>query len=568
MLSLASSLVFGLCPQGIPNPPVVINEFQYDEYTRAVDVSEYVELYNRSAAPVDISGWTLTNHDVAAANTLVYTVQANTILQPGQYWVMGAAGVTNVNQVLAILPGQTEILRNENQALTLRNLANVIVDTVAQETNKGTLGNPTLQEGDGIWGNFQCTPSYESSWSRARDGYDTNNNGRDFRIQPWTPGATNTLNPRPTYFDIFDQYTVGAVLTEWGGSFKPARAIDPTQLQAPNPNVIPASPQGGKAAIFWDETGGGNMNMLLADIREDWLFEAYVYFDAVLRPAGEYESWGIGAQGGTCSFFNHPDPSRTLYTTPAANGNSGVAWVYQITSTGGWLYLVDHNDGGKDHVLLGKIQIQQGVNDGWQRLRLQAKGRRVEGIFGGAYGTAAGTHISGYMSSPAAGGLYVGYRELLANNGATRPVTMDLVTIASPVFGEGEIGNAVATTKGTPTLTPNGFPMLGWAGYQVDGSGLAPNSQSLYVIGGTQLGAPIHLGAIGGQQGSYVYISLDAPFAVPTNANGLSSLPLPLPNNSALQGASIYLQNFDVDVALALPLPVGNSKALKLTLGL
>ena len=34
--------------------------------------------------------------------------------------------------------------------------------------------------------------------------------------------------------------------------------ITPGTVDAYNPSVIPASPQGGNAIIAWDETGGGN----------------------------------------------------------------------------------------------------------------------------------------------------------------------------------------------------------------------------------------------------------------------------------------------------------------------
>src|SRR5215510_4435251 len=98
------TLGFAPAPQGLPNAPVVINEIQYDEYSVSPDVREFVELYNRSLIPVDISGWTLTNKDAASA-PVVYTIPASTILQPGGFWVMGSALVPNVNQVLALAPG-------------------------------------------------------------------------------------------------------------------------------------------------------------------------------------------------------------------------------------------------------------------------------------------------------------------------------------------------------------------------------------------------------------------------------------------------------------------------------
>ena len=58
MLSLVLATA-AFAPQG-PGPslaPVVINEFAYDD--AGVDDKEFVELWNRTNAPVDISGWVL-----------------------------------------------------------------------------------------------------------------------------------------------------------------------------------------------------------------------------------------------------------------------------------------------------------------------------------------------------------------------------------------------------------------------------------------------------------------------------------------------------------------------------
>src|SRR5688572_2143196 len=146
LLLLASFTV----PQG--PAPVVINEIVTDDTT--TDDREFVELYNRSPQPVDISGWTVrAENNVAVIGT--YVVPANTILQSGAFWVMGTAMVPNVHQVI----GTTGLFHDELGAATLRDTQSVIVDTVAYETNKN-LGavpplNPSLFEGPGVWGNFR-----------------------------------------------------------------------------------------------------------------------------------------------------------------------------------------------------------------------------------------------------------------------------------------------------------------------------------------------------------------------------------------------------------------------------
>ena len=566
MLNALLGMTLGLCPlpQGLPNAPVVINEIQYDEFSVSPDLREFVELYNRSAVPMDISGWTVTNKDGPNA-AVVYTVPANTILLPGGFWVMGSTLVPGVHQVLSLAPARTELLWNENAAITLRDTGSLIMDTVFQEANKGIF-DATLKEAEGLWGNFQSTTGMDSSWSRIRDGHDTNDNGRDFRTVPWTPGASNSLASLLPYFSLFDQNNVNDTPPEFGGSFKLARVVDPAVATIYNPNAIPPSPQGGKALLMWDDVGGGNSNMLLSDTQRDWLFEAYVYFDSLSEVAGEYETWSVGF-GSTCSLFNTPDPSRTLFATASANGNTGVCWTFQNTSTGSVLYLVDHNNGGADHVVLGQIPLTHNVNDGWQRLRLEVHGDRVEGWFGGTLGRGDGQRIAGTLAASVPNGFYVGYRELIFNNLTCRPFTCDVLSIGNPRSAVAEIGTAVPTTRGLPALDTLGFPTLGWQGFGLKSTGLVPNGTTAFVLGATLLATPIDLRLLGGQTGSMVYQSLDLVLTAPSNPQGEATLTLSIPPVSALSGASLFAQNLDPDLALLIPLPLGNSKTLKLTLG-
>ena len=97
--------------------------------------------------------------------------------------MLGDANVPNVDLAKA-----SGFLQNSNESITIYDAGQNLIDTLVYEANKG-LFNSTLAEGEGIWGNFTCIEGNNSSWSRLRDGYDTNNNGHDFRIQPWSPGT-------------------------------------------------------------------------------------------------------------------------------------------------------------------------------------------------------------------------------------------------------------------------------------------------------------------------------------------------------------------------------------------
>ncbi|MGH7149933.1 MAG: lamin tail domain-containing protein, partial [Planctomycetota bacterium] len=184
--------------QGPSTAPVVVNEFAYDD--QGTDTVEFVELYNRSGAPVDISGWTVDCGDttvcagvcatpgcLAANNNPDTVIPAATILPAGGYWLIGPATLPGVNQV-------GSFLENDREWIVLRDAASAIVDAVAYETNiADACFPPTNQEGPGIHGNNvmiegSAAPygAQNLSVSRVLNGYDSDNNGTDFALLPWT----------------------------------------------------------------------------------------------------------------------------------------------------------------------------------------------------------------------------------------------------------------------------------------------------------------------------------------------------------------------------------------------
>src|SRR5262245_13638215 len=152
------ALALFLLLQGPSTAPVVINEFVYDD--QGTDNVEFVELYNRSGAPVDISGWTVDCGDAPAAcqttctpgcsettnNNADFVIPAATILPAGGYWVIGMAAVPGVNQVTL------STLENDMEWIVLLDSTSAIVDAVSYETN---LNNPCFPasyvEGPGIF---------------------------------------------------------------------------------------------------------------------------------------------------------------------------------------------------------------------------------------------------------------------------------------------------------------------------------------------------------------------------------------------------------------------------------
>jgi hypothetical protein len=555
-------LLCALAPQGGP-APVVINEFVYDDgssSTSVPDLREFVELYNRTSSPIDISGWAVVAADTGGVKK-TYTIPGSTILPGNDYWVIGSPTVPNVDQIV----GTADLLENDQEALVLYDGNGRIIDTLVYEANKiQPIWNPAFVEGQGVWGNFtssDTTPSVgETSWQRMLDGHDTNNNGRDFRLGPTSPGQSNNLPPRPVFGTTFDGGTVDAPVTEFAGSFKFPHHVDPTQISQFNRKVRPLSPQGGKAMAAWDDVGGGNSNMFLALPVADVIVEAYVYFDAKLENAGYYESWSFGVQGTTCGYFNTPDPTKGFGFT--ANGNTGVCWTFQVTDRNAVLYLVDHNDGGTDFTVLGSIPLQAGVNDGWQRLRLEVSGEHAQGWFGGTYGGSDGQQLFGRIKNPGIGGIWIGYREFVASFGDD-PFLCDFLTIRPGLGRVRTIGSAVATTRGTPLLEVNGFPKVGWNGFTIRASGLVPSQSTLLFLGASLLSPPLNLQLLGGQPGSNLYVTPDLLFLPPADAQGVASLTIPVPPDPGFAGVSVYWQDLDFDPALPVALKLGNSAALE-----
>ncbi|MBI5850491.1 MAG: lamin tail domain-containing protein [Planctomycetes bacterium] len=571
-LLVAGSLVAQNRSSGLS--ALVINEFSYDD--TSTDDVEFVEIYNRSGGPVDMTGWVLESRDPSGLN--FSHALSPVVLAAGDYWVLGFATAPNVDQIVA--GPVAGWLENDNESITLLSPGAVLADTLIYEANKGITFGPTLAEGEGIWDNHTLTQTAgnEMSWARVRDGWDNDNNGMDFAHLPWTPGASNNLSGQ-TYFSDFDALGVGANVPGWIGNFKAVRAIDPTVVgpllgaNNLNPNAIPASPQGGNAAIYWDETGGGNTSVWLGGPGIETSFEAWVYLaPSPVVTAGQAESWSIGIQGST-GLYNIPDPSGSLGAGFIANGNTGFSWTYQALNAGSTnLYLIDHLDGGwgasaiSGPTILATIPIVTSVNDGWQRLLISTNGTTLTARFGGTLGNPDGTLYT-FPVTPFLGGVFVGYRELVTANATLRPVTMDAVSISNcppataDIFGTGTPTSLAAV----PQISVNGM-ILGSPAADVYGMNLVPNSSAIVLVGIRS--APVDLTGAGAQPGSNLYLLILDYVGVPTDGTGLATFTLSVPNSASLCGADFSWQWLQIDGSLPYSLPIAMSAGMTTRLGL
>ena len=120
---LIATALFAPQGPGSSTAPVVINEFSYDD--ASTDNLEFIELYNRTNAPVDISGWRILNPDSTgptygggAGVDLSYVIPGGTIVAPGGFYVLGPSTVTNVNLVIGTINRQNESSIPDRQSTT------------------------------------------------------------------------------------------------------------------------------------------------------------------------------------------------------------------------------------------------------------------------------------------------------------------------------------------------------------------------------------------------------------------------------------------------------------------
>jgi|GEM_PF-733797 len=450
LLGLFTLFIF-LCTSSL-FAQIVINEFSYDD--AGSDDKEFIELYNTSSSPVDISGWMVRAGDQTFDND--YTIPASTTIAGNGYYVIGNTGVPNVDQVEA-----GGFVQNGDDWIQLINTSGVQQDFVYYEANKGNITSSGLPsdatsspafEGTGYWGNhtlqdsagWALTPSviksvgYASfSVSRHSDGQDTDVNALDFGNRIATPGDTNSTGtidmgglPVTYTFDVADGTDLGDIMP---GSYQNAIAQDPTvadtigsyDLQN-NPNSISASPQGGNILVAWDDTGGGNANIWnIDDAIQDIEVEAYVYLDGV-QPTSDDGSWK--------TFFALRGCEDPFYhNLGSTNGAAGII-VRHIHDTwdGNKIQVLDKI--GDVETLIGEIDIVSGVNDGWQRLLVSASGSGIAAVLGGTYGDpyTGKLFASGTTSIVQAGGIGAGFREYFTDDTQAEPIRMDNVTFRAP----------------------------------------------------------------------------------------------------------------------------------------
>jgi hypothetical protein len=480
---------------------ITINEIVEDEQdfetTDVTDNREFIELYNAGNSAVDISNYTMHYYLLGTGASPVGsyflshdTIPSGTSLASHAYYVIGADSVPHVNLPLG---SNIDLFPNANTIFELRtgpNTTDTLLDAVGIDTFRDPeLHTATQEQVDqvaagktagatlrgGWWGQVESDdahptdtinfPNLPMSIGRYKDGYDHNVNGRDFGMIPATPGTTNNL-AQVTAHSVpnVDSLAINTNLRDdYYASFKLPRVVDPAVVgpagptgENINPNVITTSPQGGKAIIAWDETGGGNA---VYSKKYANAFKLYAYIDP--RPlnvttanSNQSEATIYGIAGTTDVLFGTPNSAGLLTGQPgtggnitsSSNGSTGIGWLIQrrtsntagTQSSAAVLQLIDFQNGGdgatspSDWVVKQTIDISS-LSAGWHILGVQ-----YDPSTGNVVGTYDSQTFNFTSTTDLVGNFYVGYREQLPGTGdpVARPPTYDLFVAPPGIAGD------------------------------------------------------------------------------------------------------------------------------------
>ncbi|MFW9260673.1 lamin tail domain-containing protein [Nostoc sp. CALU 546] len=212
---------------------IMINEVLYSETGTATNTNdEFIELYNPSSSPVDLSGLKLadghlTANDNDSTNGFTYTFPNGTTLQPGQYAVIWI-GDNNANHQATAASfqawlGQTPKLNNSGDDIWLYDNQNKIIDYIAY--GSGNEVNTPPASVLNLWDN-----TYQSSLIGASNGQSISltPNGQDTNVSAcWEATTSGNSSTRcPNYLPTRDTDTIANRVTSVGESNNGATAVN------------------------------------------------------------------------------------------------------------------------------------------------------------------------------------------------------------------------------------------------------------------------------------------------------------------------------------------------------
>lgn len=237
--------------------PVVINEIHYNGLNNALH-SDFIEIFNYSADPADLSGWRL-------SGGVDFVFPANTVMAPGDHLVIAQdpAVIQTVWNVAALGP-YLKSLSSDGETIRLRNLTNVVVSEVSYKSGfpwpcaangegaSAELVHPGLDATKGSSWRSSVSPSAQLTGEVATPG----SQNLQFNLNPG-PNIENVVrsplnpasgNPITVTADLSDADGIASATLSYQivapGTFIPAKLplpivdhnIDTSQAHTPNPD--------------------------------------------------------------------------------------------------------------------------------------------------------------------------------------------------------------------------------------------------------------------------------------------------------------------------------------------
>jgi hypothetical protein len=339
-------------------PKPVINEVVYDD--AGTDDEEFIEIYG--VPGTDISGYTIDGHTASDGSVYAtWTIPAATTIPADGFYVIGMAGVPNVDQVTA-----TTIQNGTPDAIVLKDAGSVIIDALGYEmTNTPGSLPASSYEGTGYHGgpNWGC----ELSLGRKIDGKDTDDNQDDFAVLIKTPGAPNVGSLYVDDMPYVDRMPAAGPELAWVGSFVDPTTLDPASVGAPDSpeagtvGALAASPDsvgrvddpagGGHVAVIGDHNiTGRNVNL-----------QAYAYIGV------DSESLGLFVRGiGDSAWHSTSSLYEECYAIEYFD--DGTTSVVRV--------MKELGEDGSRTVFASDYSI---AAEGWHHLRIWANGTTVAG---------------------------------------------------------------------------------------------------------------------------------------------------------------------------------------------
>lgn len=221
---------------------------------------EFVELYNSTNQPVDLSGWRLSRRSAAVNGTLTTLVSNMTgSIQPHGYFLIANPNYTGAVAPDLLYSSTTSGIAANNTVILYRDNGLTIVDKVAMgtaEDSEGTSasvpesGSSIERKANNLSTDITMSPGGVDEF--AGNGYDSDNNAQDFVVrvasQPQHSASYKEPNdslpvPTPTSTPILPTPTIEPSITPTVvPTILPTVIPTNTPTSIPTPTLLPLTP--------------------------------------------------------------------------------------------------------------------------------------------------------------------------------------------------------------------------------------------------------------------------------------------------------------------------------------